>query len=158
MNIVSFTYSGKALSDCMMSKILRLEKQLMLLPQVECPIRHTFRPGEYEREMTIPAWTVLSGAEHTVPHIFRLVSGMIEVMTPEGIKMIAAPYEFLSGPGIKRIGRTFDEPAVVVNIFENMDDCEDLDIIIPRICTSKNCDLLENSKMLKNEVKSWLLE
>lgn len=157
MNLVSFTYSGTALAAGMLARIYRLEAALLERPQRECPVRDIFRPGEWEREMTIPPWTVLTGAVHTTRHLVRIVSGAIEVMTPEGLKLLSAPCEFMSEPGIKRAGRTFGEGCVFANVFANPDDCEDLDVLVERVSTSKNCELLGNRPALKNEVKSWLL-
>lgn len=157
MNLVSFTYSGKALAEGMRAKIDRFEAALRARPQVDCPVEHIFRPGEYERVMTIPPWTQLVGAEHTTEHVFRLVAGAIEVMMDDGIVMLRAPCEFVAGPGLKRVGRTWEEGAIVANVFANPDDCQDLDIIVERISTSKNCELLGNRPALKNEVQSWLL-
>jgi hypothetical protein len=157
VNIVSFTYSGKALADCMVAKIYRLEAALLELPQVDCPTVDRFRPGEWEREMTIPPWTALTGAVHTTRHLVRIVSGAIEVMTADGLALVCAPCEFWSEPGIKRAGRTFAEGCVFVNVFSNPDDCQDLDILVERVSTSKNSELLGNRPALKNEVESWLL-
>ncbi len=158
MNIVSFTYSGTALADGMLAKIYRLESDLLSRPQVDCPTIDRFRPGEWEREMTIPPWTVLTGAVHTTRHLVRIISGSIEVMTPEGLKMLRAPQEFMSDPGIKRAGRTFNEGCIFANVFANPDNCQDLDILVERVSTSKNCELLGNRPALENKVESWLLE
>lgn len=157
MNLVSFSYSGQALADCMLARVYRLEAALLERPQRDCPVRDTFRPGEWEREMTIPPWTVLTGAVHTSRHLVRIVSGAIEVMTPEGLKWLRAPCEFVSEPGIKRAGRTFEEKCVFTNVFDNPDDCQDLDVLVERVSTSKNCELLGNRPALKNEVQKCLL-
>lgn len=138
--------------------VRQMEARLLLRPQVDCPTRNTFRPGEWEREMTIPPWTQITGAEHTTEHLVRVVSGAIEVTTPNGIEMLRAPCEFMAGPGGKRAGRTFEEGCVFVNVFRNPDDCEDLDILVERVSTSKNCDLLGNRPAVKNEVEKCLLD
>lgn len=158
MNLISFSYSGKALAAGMRAKIYRLEAALLERPQVDCPVRDIFRPGEWEREMTIPPWTVLTGAVHTTRHLVRVISGAMEVMTPEGLVWVSAPYEFWSEPGIKRAGRTFGEACVFANVFANPDDCQDLDVLVERVSTSKNCELLGNRPALKTEVEKWLLD
>lgn len=157
MNLTSFTYSGTALAAGMLARICQLEAALLERPQVDCPTVDRFRPGEWEREMSIPPWTVLTGAVHTTRHLVRIVSGAIEVMTAEGVKFLSAPCEFVSEPGIKRAGRTWAEGCVFVNVFENADDCQDLDVLVERVSTSKNCELLGNRPALKSEVGSWLL-
>ena len=157
MNLVSFTYSGKALADGMLAKIYRLEAAMLERPQVDCPVAHGFRPGEFERAMYVPPWTIVTGAVHTTRHLVRVIAGVIEVMTPEGLKMLHAPCEFWSDPGIKRAGRTFKEGCIFANVFANPDDCQDIDVLVERVSTSKNCELLGNRPALKNEVGSWLL-
>lgn len=157
MNIVSFTYSGLIKRKQLIDKIYRLEAELLKGPQVDCPVEHTFLPQIYERKMTIPPWTVISGAVHTTEHLVRLEKGVIEVLTDEGIKVLSAPCEFISRPGIKRIGRTFDCEVIWTTIHDNPDDCTDMDIIVDRISTSKNCELLGNRPALE-EVKTCHLE
>jgi hypothetical protein len=83
--------------------------------------------------------------------------GTIEVLTDEGIKILSAPCEFVSRPGIKRIGRTFDDEVIWTTIHDNPDNCTDMDVIVERISTSKNCELLGNRPELK-EVKTCHLE
>lgn len=124
---------------------------MLAQPQTDCPVRHRFTPGVYEREMTIPPMTAIVGAVHTTQHLVRLVKGHIEVLTENGIELLQAPCEFMSAPGIKRIGRTFDEEVVWTTVHDNPDNCTDLDVIVARISTSKNCELLGNRPALKED-------
>ena len=45
-------------------KVLALQDELLKLPQANIITEHIFKPGVYERKITIPPWTVLTGAEH----------------------------------------------------------------------------------------------
>lgn len=81
-----------------------LEREIQKLPQVECPVRDFFADGTHAREMTIPAGVVLTGAIHKRECLCILSKGTLMVTTPEGMKMVSAPYTFVSGPGEKRAG------------------------------------------------------
>lgn len=66
--------------------------------------RHNIHGGLYDREIEIPADTVLTGKIHLVDHVFILTKGDLSVMTDEGIKRIQAPARFNVKAGIKKIG------------------------------------------------------
>lgn len=150
MNLVNFRYSGKlSLREQRLSAIYRLENEILLGEQVDCSVRNFFAPGVYCREMVIPPWTVITGAVHTTDHLAILTQGVIEVETPEGMQLFTAPAVIRSPAGIKRAGRTFGEGATWITVHENADNCTDLDVVVERISTSKNCDLLGNRPKLK---------
>jgi hypothetical protein len=73
---------------------------------------HHYAPGVYVREMHVPPWTVLTGAVHKTEHLAMLIQGRIEVLTEDGLQVLEAPCTILSRPGIKRVGRTFEEGAM----------------------------------------------
>lgn len=95
--------------------VLRLERELGKLPQVELPIRHFFIKspvpvtGGYAREMTIFQGTALVGRVHKHPCINIISKGDISVTTDEGVKRIQAPYTFVSPAGTKRAGYAHEE-------------------------------------------------
>ena len=90
-------------------KLLRLEAELLALPQLEIPVRHYFSPGIYAREVTIPAGSVVTGKIHKYAHLNVVSKGDISVLTEDGVKRIAAPFTFVSPPGTKRAGWTHAE-------------------------------------------------
>lgn len=124
--------------------VQRLEDVLLQLPQAEIRTIHTFYPGRYERTIIIPAWTVLSGAEHKTPYRVRLEQGVIAVNTDEGIKVLTALAEFDAPAGVKRIGRVFDNPVTWVDIYENPDNCTDIPTLEARLYVVPACGLGEN--------------
>jgi hypothetical protein len=75
---------------------------------VECtktmPLRHTFIPGGYARELTIPAGTLIVGKIHKEACLNFVMSGQITVLTEDGIRTLTAPASFRSEPGVKRVG------------------------------------------------------
>lgn len=145
MNLVSFNYSGAlAPRELLRQQIYLLEALLLEQPQTDCPVVHHYAPGVYVREMHVPPYTVLTGAVHKTEHLAMLIKGRIEVLTEDGLQMLEAPCTLLSRPGIKRVGRTFEEGAIWSTIHANPDDCRDMDVIVERLCTSKNSELLGN--------------
>ena len=162
MVLTEFTYSGAlAPREELRARIFALEAELLQQPQVDCPVVHHYAPGIYVREMHVPPWTVLTGAVHKTEHLAMLIKGRIEVLTEDGLQVLEAPCTILSRPGIKRLGRTFDEGAIWSTIHANPDDCRDMDVIVERLCTSKNSELLGNRPAAlnnTNEVPACHLE
>jgi hypothetical protein len=151
MNLIHFRYSGTLRVRTSLDQIYRLEEELLKQPQVDCPVRHYYTDGIYAREMTIPPWTVISGAVHRSEHLAILSKGRIEVETEHGLVMLKAPHMLVSTAGIKRIGRTFDEGAVWTTFHHNPGNCTDIDVLVERISTSKNCELLGNRPVIAKE-------
>jgi translation elongation factor EF-Tu-like GTPase len=160
MRLLNFTYSGAlAPREQLRARIYALEAELLELPQTDCPVVHHYAPGIYVREMTVPPFTVLTGAVHKTEHLAMLIQGRIEVLTEDGLQVLEAPCTVLSRPGIKRVGRTFEEGAVWSTIHTNPDDCRDMDVIVERLCTTPNSELLGNRLAAldnSNEGQKWL--
>ncbi len=107
-------------------KVQALEAELLKMPQADIVTEHTFKPGIYERKITIPAWTVLTGAAHKTDYHVRLEKGTIAVNTEDGIKTFTGPFEFAACAGLQRAGRVFDEEVVWVDVYANPDNCRDI--------------------------------
>lgn len=125
----------------MANKVKALQNELLKMPQADIVTTHTFLPGLYERAITIPAWTVLTGAEHKTSYRVRLEKGTIAVNTDDGVKVFTAPCEFESKAGMQRAGRVFDEEVVWVDVYDNPDDCTDLEILEDRLYVAPECGL-----------------
>jgi len=67
------------------------------------PVRHTFAPGCYAREMTIPEGQVIIGKIHRHAHVNVISAGRVRVLSEFGIEELQAPCTFTSQPGIKRV-------------------------------------------------------
>jgi len=50
--------------ELMRQKVVALQDELLQMPQADIVTTHTFLPGVYERKITVPPWTVLTGAAH----------------------------------------------------------------------------------------------
>lgn len=109
-----------------MPEILALEKIILTLEQVECPISHYQIEGVYCRSMFIPAGTVITGAIHNKENISILAQGTIRVTNGTDSKLISAPYIMVDQPGIKRLGVS-ETDVTFINIWRT--DTTDLDEI-----------------------------
>jgi hypothetical protein len=141
----SVTYGkGFAVALPMAEKVKALQTELLKMPQADIVTTHTFLPGVYERAITIPAWTVLTGAEHKTPYRVRLEKGTIAVNTDDGVKVLTTPCEFEASAGMQRAGRVYDEEVIWVDIYDNPDNCTDLAILEDRLYVVPECGLADS--------------
>lgn len=97
------------------AKLLRREKIFDFedkLSQVEgafkgdnelCPLKHSFAPGIYVREIRIPAGTWITGKIHKHSHPNFLMSGTVDVFTESnGTERLVGPMVMISPAGTKR--------------------------------------------------------
>lgn len=128
----------------MLSKVKALEAELLKMPQADIVTEHTFLPGIYERKITIPAWTVLTGAAHKTDYHVRLEKGTIAVNTDDGVKVFTAPYDFSAKAGMQRAGRVFDDEVIWVDVYDNPDNCTDLAVLEGRLYVVPECGLADS--------------
>jgi hypothetical protein len=125
-------------------KVLALQDELLKLPQANIITEHIFKPGVYERKITIPPWTVLTGAEHLTDYKVRLEAGTIAVNTDDGVKVLTGPLEFNAKAGMQRAGRVFGDEVVWVDVYPNPDDCTDLATLEARLYVVPDCGLADS--------------
>jgi hypothetical protein len=135
---------GKGFGLTIPEKVKALQNELLKMPQANITTTHTFLPGVYERAITIPAWVVLTGAEHKTPYRVRLEKGTIAVNTDDGVKVLTAPCEFEANAGMQRAGRVFDKEVVWVDVYDNPDDCTDLAVLEDRLYVVPECGLADS--------------
>jgi hypothetical protein len=87
-----------------MPEILRIEKEILQMPQVDCPVKHYQVDGVYVRSMFIPAGTILTGKIHNFENIAILAQGTIRISNGTESYVISAPHVMVDKPGVKRIG------------------------------------------------------
>jgi len=143
-------------AEVMREKVVALQDVLLEMPQAGIVTTHTFLPGVYERKITVPPWTVLTGAAHKTGYRVRLEKGTIAVNRETEVVVLTAPFEFDAKAGEQRAGRVFDEEVVWVDIYDNPDDCQDLDVLEDRLYVVPECGLGDARKRLalKNETES----
>lgn len=73
------------------------------LPEIECPLQHSFIDGVYVRTIFIPAGTMLVGKIHKHSHANILSQGEVLVITEEGGREhLKGPLTMVSPAGCKR--------------------------------------------------------
>lgn len=128
--------------------ILRFEDALRALPQTECPLKHTFAPGMYAREIFLPAETFIVGKIHKHAHLNIITRGRCTVVTEFGRKEIDAsngPVTFTSDAGAKRALFTHEDTIwTTVHLTDSTDlaaiereiiapDFQELDAFLARV-------------------------
>jgi len=144
-------------------KIEALQDALLKMPQADIVTTHTFKPSVYERSIQIPAWTVLTGAEHKTDYKIRLEKGTIAVNVGDEVKILTAPCEFEAKAGAQRVGRVFDEEVIWVDIYDNLDNCKDIAVLEERLYVVPACGLGENRvalsiKNAQNDYNVFILQ
>ena len=134
-------------------KIEHLQDMLLQMPQADVQFLHDFEDGKYIRTMIAPPWSVIVGAEHKTPYKVILKKGTLAVNIDDEIKILTAPMEFDAPAGIKRVGRVFDEELIWIDIYDNPDNCKDIETIENRLYVIPECGLMSNRMALKNEQK-----
>jgi hypothetical protein len=143
--MMTVTYGkGFEVAVPMAQRVKALQDVLLKMPQADIVTTHTFLPGVYERAVIIPAWTVLTGAEHKTSYRVRLEKGTIAVNTDDGVKILTAPCEFESKAGMQRAGRVFDEEVIWVDVYDNPDNCTDLAVLEERLYVVPECGLADS--------------
>lgn len=74
-----------------------------------CTLRHIFAPGNYARELTMPAGLVVIGKLHRHAHLNFISRGHVRVLTEGGVVEYKAPCSFVSEPGTKRVVLVIEE-------------------------------------------------
>lgn len=69
----------------------------------DCPLTHYFAPGNYGREIFMPAGSLVVGKIHRHAHLNVLLEGVASVMTETGPELLEAPRVWVSQPGTKRV-------------------------------------------------------
>lgn len=122
------------------------------MEQAELPLKHSFAPGVYAREMEIPAGTLLIGKIHKHRHHNFLMKGSIIVLTEtNGVELLQAPLMIVSEEGTQRIGYAVTD-TVWTTIHENKDNSEDLVLIEKRTVVKDKAKYLEYKNKLTKKI------
>lgn len=100
----------------MVDDIEGVERMMLDIQQMPCPVIHRFAPGLYIREITLPAGGFCIGAEHTVEHLNVMLAGRVSVRNEAGgVTELVAPMSYVGKPG-KKVGYVHED-VVWQNIF-----------------------------------------
>jgi hypothetical protein len=146
-------------AEAMREKVVALQDALLEMPQADIVTTHTFLPGVYERKITVPPWTVLTGAAHKTGYRVRLEKGTIAVNRDTEVVVLTAPCEFDAKAGEQRAGRVFEDEVVWVDVYDNPDDCQDIPTLEDRLYVVPECGLGDTRKQLAltNEIEGEVL-
>jgi hypothetical protein len=137
--------------ELMRQKVVALQDELLQMPQADIVTVHTFLPGVYERKITVPPWTVLTGAAHKTDYRVRLEKGTIAVNRGTEVVVLTAPCEFDAKAGEQRAGRVFEDEVVWVDVYDNPDDCQDIPTLEDRLYVVPECGLGSTRRQLAIE-------
>ncbi|MFZ2405047.1 MAG: hypothetical protein WAW41_07915 [Methylobacter sp.] len=104
-----------------------VEDVIKQFPQVDIETRHYFAGGVYEREILVPAGTMITGKIHLTEHLAKLVSGTLRIWSEHDQGVFTGPVTFVSQPGAKRVG--YAETDVVFSTFHAVGDKTDIEEI-----------------------------
>jgi hypothetical protein len=157
---VKVTFDLDFLKPTLQQKIDVLQDELLKMPQADVKTIHSFEDGKYIRKMIAPPWSVIIGAEHKSPYKVRLEKGTISVNLGDEIHTLTAPMEFDAPAGVRRVGRVFEDELEWVDIYDNPDNCTDIDEIEDRLYVIPECGMLDKRLALahNNGVRIVLLE
>ena len=105
-----------------MPEILRIEQEILKMPQVELPIEHYQIDGVYVRSMFIPAGTILTGKIHNFESIAILAKGRIRITNGTESYIISEGHIMVDKPGVKRLG--YAETDVIFITVHRTDNIE----------------------------------
>ena len=90
-------------ADTSLENIEKLEGLLLLEDQRNIPLRHSFAPGVYLREVDMPKDTFVIGHKHKTRHFNIVLSGKASVLMNGVVHQIEAPSIFVSDPGVRKV-------------------------------------------------------
>lgn len=115
-DVATYTTSPVPATTEIRQRLLQFEDVLAMFPNArfgdndDCPLKHSFAPGIYVREITIPRGMLLTGKIHRHCHPNFLMKGEVSVFTEStGWERIKAPHAMISAAGTKRVVFTHEE-------------------------------------------------
>lgn len=128
-------------------ELIRLEQEVALMPQANCPLRHFFAKGLYIRELTVPKGVVLTGAIHLVECVSVVAKGVILISDGAFTVRLEAPFTMIVPAGTKKAGFALEE-TVWIDSYPNPDDERDIEVLEQRYMTNSQKDYLTRTNQL----------
>jgi hypothetical protein len=145
-------------ADSVKERIQVVQDELLKMPQADITTLHNFLPKIYERTMIAPASCMIVGAAHKTAYRVRLEKGTITVNIGNDVKTLTAPCEFDVPAGEQRVGYSHDK-VIWVDIYENPDNCTNIDVLEERLYVVPECGLYDYRKrngLLQLGETKWL--
>lgn len=92
-----------------------LEKEMLEMPQADCPVAHHFGPGIYIREVTLPAGIFAVGHTQRYEHLNIMLTGKVAIVDGDQVRVLEAPLIFTGKPG-RKVGYVL-ETCVWQNVY-----------------------------------------
>lgn len=92
-----------------------LEKEMLEMPQADCPVAHHFGPGIYIREVTLPAGIFAVGHAQKFDHLNIMLTGKVAIVDGDQVRVLEAPLIFTGKPG-RKVGYVL-ETCVWQNVY-----------------------------------------
>lgn len=92
-----------------------LEKEMLEMPQADCPVAHHFGPGIYIREVTLPAGIFAVGHAQKFDHLNIMLTGKVAIVDEGKVRVLEAPMIFTGKPG-RKVGYVI-ETCVWQNVY-----------------------------------------
>lgn len=120
-------------------------KEMLAMPQANCPVVHHFGPGLCVREVSMPAGTLAIGHKQKFEHMNVLLKGSVMIVNDDGTtKVLTAPLMFIGKPG-QKVGYVLED-LVWQNIYAT--DLKDVDAIEAHFV--EKCDGWQQDQLLKS--------
>jgi hypothetical protein len=97
-------------------------------------VRHIFGAGMYQREMFMPAGSLVVGKRHLREHLITVL-GKVLIHSPVGTFQIDGYQTWVSEPGDQRSFLALED-SWITTTHTNEDDCQDLAVLDSRNVTS----------------------
>jgi hypothetical protein len=98
-------------------KISSIETAMLARPDAmigDCfPLEHTFVPGMYIRQITMPKGSLVISKIHKMRHPYFVLKGDVSVLTEKGIIRIKAPFADITPEGTRRLLYNHEETVWV---------------------------------------------
>lgn len=120
-----------------------LVSEMLDMPQMECEVQHTFTPGLYIRQITMPVGVVI-GKIHATEHANIITKGRCTVVTTEGHEEHQAGDVFVSRAGVQKAVIIHEECTWITTHVTDSTDLEEIE----KQVISKSYDQLENDSLL----------
>ena len=130
-------------------QILKLQLEMIKMPQVELETEHYFSGGMYCRKLIRPAGTLIVGKVHKKDHFFMCAKGEIIAWSENGMKKLLPGDIIESKSGTKRV--TYSVTDAIVITFHKTDNI-DLDEIEKELIETDDMALFDSSNKLKKIV------
>lgn len=96
-------------------RIERVVGVMLAQPQADCSVAHFFGPGVYIRQVALKAGTFAIGHRQKAEHVNVMLSGVVALVTEDGVKELRAPLVYVGKPG-RKVGYILED-CVWLNVY-----------------------------------------